>query len=209
MQHRPKASRHLADSYLDSPRNTSACHSLVADLHKKLWQKFSAFMLAKSPELATNHCCLPVLSRRYQCKIISSVRALHVVGHAAVQCPPADFDPRQTIRIKSDRIVRERYPQLCDLAEKGEAPHVKIGDSACMAITFSDIRGWLPAHAGVLTAVQRPVDYVERRDDGYQVSPRLIPEAKALDLSIPANEALRLGYDEISEACSVARGSSV
>ncbi|CAL5228667.1 g11840 [Coccomyxa viridis] len=96
-------------------------------------------MLANSTGLATKHCCFPVLSRRYRCTYTSSGRALHVVGHAAVQCPPADFDPRQTIRITSDKIVREQYPQLYDLAEQG-----------------------------VLTALPRPSDYVERRDDGYK-----------------------------------------
>ena len=53
-------------------------------------------------------------------------RALHVQGHAAVQGPPPDFDPRQIIRLKSERIVRERYSQLSDLADKGEDPQHTI-----------------------------------------------------------------------------------
>lgn len=76
-----------------------------------------------------------------------------------------------------------------------------------MASNLNVSRGWLPGHAGVLTALPRPSDYVERRDDGYQVS--LTLKSKAPSQSVTANEASHLGHDEIFEACCFARGESV
>ena len=73
----------------------------------RLVSKRECFSISVSPSRAC-----PRHSRRS--------RALHVQGHAAVQGPPPDFDPRQTILLNSERIVREHYTQLSDLADKGK-----------------------------------------------------------------------------------------
>lgn len=56
-----------------------------------------------------------------------------------VSAPPSSFDFRLHTRSRTEKIVRERYPELLDLAA-----------------------------SGVLVAVERREDYQERRSDGYR-----------------------------------------
>jgi pheromone shutdown protein TraB len=58
--------------------------------------------------------------------------------------PPVDYDHRRTLQTASQRLVRERYPQLQDLSE-----------------------------AGTLVAIPRSALYAERRTDGYR-EPELV-----------------------------------
>lgn len=61
---------------------------------------------------------------------------------ARPSCPPEEYDHNAALRARSVAFCRASFPELADLVE-----------------------------AGVLIVIERPADYVERREDGYQCAP--------------------------------------
>ena len=104
-------------------------------------------------------------STRNRARRVSTVLA-H--AHAIVHGPPDDFEPRKKLRPPSERFIKDHYAQLSDLAEKGEL-FIRLA----LASKVNSHTRRIPNHsanAGILTVVQRPADYRERRDDGYKVT---------------------------------------
>jgi hypothetical protein len=91
-------------------------------------------------------------------------------AHAIVHGPPNEFDPRKELRPPSELFIRDNYAQLSDLAEKGELFMRLAYASKVNSSTRNIPHPYISANAGILTVVQRPADYRERRDDGYKVT---------------------------------------